>query len=343
MKTRTLTVLDLERDRENIAEAGKLLREGGTVIIPTETVYGLAANAYDPEAVAKIFEAKGRPSDNPLIVHIDSLAMLPPLVRVLPQGAMELARRFWPGPLTIIMPKSDLIPMKTSGGLDTVAVRMPSCRAARAIIEAAGVPLAAPSANLSGSPSPTTFAHCVHDMMGRVDAIVEGEPCEVGVESTVITLATPIPRLLRPGAVTLAQLREVLGEVEMDRGVLERLDESVKVSSPGMKYKHYAPRADVTLLRGSGEDFARYVNEHHEDNCYAVCFEEERQLIKTPALCCGGREDYGAQAHALFDLLRSLDDMGAKKAYIHAPSPEGIGLAVYNRLIRCAGFQIIEL
>lgn len=343
IETRILTVRGIERDRENIAEAGRLLREGKTVIIPTETVYGLAANACDPHAVAHIFSAKGRPQDNPLIVHIDSLEMLPSLVNVLPEAALRLANRFWPGPLTIIMPKSDKIPYITSGGLDTVAVRMPSSETARAIITASGVPLAAPSANLSGSPSPTTFAHCVHDMMGRVDAIVEGEPCSVGVESTVITLATKIPRLLRPGAVTLAQLREVLGEVEMDRCILEQPEENIKVSSPGMKYKHYAPGADVILIKGSAENFAQYVNTHADTDCCAVCFEEEMSLMHLPALCYGKTEDYAAQAHILFDLLRSLDDKGMTKAYIHSPHPEGIGLAVYNRLIRSAGFHVIEL
>ncbi|MEG1206149.1 MAG: L-threonylcarbamoyladenylate synthase [Angelakisella sp.] len=343
IETQMLTILDTERDHKAIATAGELLRSGGTVIIPTETVYGLAANACDPIAVAKIFEAKGRPQDNPLIVHIDSMDMLPPLVTEVSAAALLLAERFWPGPLTIILPKSEQIPLITSGGLSTVAIRMPESEAARAIIAAAGVPLAAPSANRSGSPSPTTFAHCVHDMQGRVDAIVEGEPCAVGVESTVITLATPVPRLLRPGAVTLAELQEVLGEVELDKGVLEQLDEGERVSSPGMKYKHYAPKAEVILLKGSAEAFAAYVNSHAADGCCAVCFAEEQPLLSVPAICCGAAEDYAEQARRLFDLLRGLDDTGITKAYIHAPRPEGIGLAVYNRLIRSAGFQILEL
>lgn len=341
--TQILQIHDPRRDSAAVAEAGKILREGGTVIIPTETVYGLAANALDSTAVAKIFAAKGRPQDNPLIVHIDSMEMLPALVRELPERALALARRFWPGPLTIILPKSDIIPCETSGGLETVAVRFPRSQTARAIITAAGVPLAAPSANRSGSPSPTTFAHCVKDMQGRVDAIVDGGDCEVGVESTVITLAADVPRLLRPGAVTPEQLLEVLGELEIDSGVLEQLDENVRVSSPGMKYKHYAPRAEVILLRGSGEAFADYVNAHMGDGCWAVCFREEQELLNLPALCCGGRDDYATQAHMLFELLRSLDDRGAVRAYIHAPRPEGIGLAVYNRLIRSAAFQIIDL
>lgn len=343
IRTQLLRVADLEGDRSQILEAGRILREGGNVIIPTETVYGLAANALDSAAVAKIFTAKGRPQDNPLIVHIDSMEMLPALVRELPPTALALAERFWPGPLTIILPKSDRIPLATSGGLDTVAIRMPQSDCARAIIRAAGLPLAAPSANRSGSPSPTTAAHCISDMLGRVDAIVQGEDCAVGVESTVITLAEGRPRLLRPGAVTPEQLREVLGDLEIDSGVLEQLDESLRVSSPGMKYKHYAPRAQVTLVKGSAEAFARYVNEHAGPGCYAVCFAEEQELLHLPTLCYGGREDYAAQAHALFDLLRQLDDLKAQTAYIHAPQPRGIGLAVYNRLIRSAGFRVVEV
>lgn len=200
-----------EKNEQDIKEAGKILRRGGLVAIPTETVYGLAGNALDPTVSAQIYKVKGRPSDNPLIVHIADIKELPALVEEIPEAAKKLADAFWPGPLTIIMKKSPLVPMQTTGGLDTVAVRMPSDPTARAIINAAGVPLAAPSANLSGLPSPTSFPHVCDDLMGRVDGIVNGGDCEVGVESTVITVVTEIPRVLRPGGISVEQLRRVLG------------------------------------------------------------------------------------------------------------------------------------
>lgn len=222
----------------DIEKAGEILRQGGLVAIPTETVYGLAANALDGEAVKKIYQAKGRPSDNPLIVHISDVAQLSPLVKEVPEAACKLAAVFWPGPLTIILEKSSRIPDQTSGGLDTVAVRCPYHPTARAVIDAAGVPLAAPSANLSGKPSPTTFRHVQEDLTGRVDALLDGGDCTVGVESTVITLVTDVPRILRPGGVTLAQLEHVLGQVEVDPAVIHQMEQGQKASSPGMKYKH---------------------------------------------------------------------------------------------------------
>lgn len=343
IETLLLTVSDEARDRGNIEKAGELLRSGGLVIIPTETVYGLAANACDPDAVARIFAAKGRPQDNPLIVHVDSLEMLYPLVEELPETARLLAECFWPGPLTIILPKSGRVPRETSGGLDTVAVRMPAHSVARAIIAAAGVPLAAPSANRSGSPSPTTFAHCVDDMLGRVDAIVNGGDCAVGVESTVITLCDGVPRLLRPGAVTPEQLRVVLGEIELDFGVTHRLNATTRVSSPGMKYKHYAPQAKVILLKGGVEAFARYLSFNARDGDAAVCFDEDLPFLKLPAISYGGKNDHDTQAAELFAVLRGLDKTGVQRAFIHSPDTDGVGLAVYNRLIRAAGFDIVEL
>lgn len=346
-KTILLKAYDCDSGREAIEAAGRILREGGIAAIPTETVYGLAGNALDPAATAKIYEAKGRPSDNPLIVHIAAWEELAPLVRRVPREAELLAAAFWPGPLTMILPKAPLVPDTTSGGLDTVAVRMPRDPVARGIIRAAGVPLAAPSANRSGSPSPTTWRHCVDDLWGRVDAIVESHDCQVGVESTVISLC-PGPdgktqsRLLRPGAVTLEQLREVLGEVAVDQGVLERLPEGAVVHSPGMKYKHYAPAADVILVKGSSAAYGEYLKEHRAPGEYAMCFEEDLPLAGEPALSYGAAADHAAQAARLFDLLRELDRLGAKRVYVHAPQVDGVGLAVYNRLIRAAGFQIVE-
>lgn len=328
----------------DIAEAGRILREGGTVILPTETVYGLGANACDAAAVSAIFAAKGRPQDNPLIVHLTDVGQLPPLVcGELPPQLYALASRFWPGPLTVILPKSDAVPPETAGGLATVALRLPSHPVARAVLAAAGVPVAAPSANRSGSPSPTTVAHCVDDMWGRVDAIVDGGDCTVGVESTVLTLCTDPPRLLRPGAVTLEQLRAVLGAVEVDPGVMERLADTVQVSSPGMKYKHYAPRAQVSLVCGSSAAYAAYMNQGAGRGAWALCFDEELPLLQGQALSYGAVHDHAAQATALFGQLRELDRLGATRAVIHAPDTDGVGLAVYNRLVRAAGFSIINL
>ena len=326
----------------DIEQAGAILRRGGLVAIPTETVYGLAANALDGAAVRRIYEAKGRPSDNPLIVHISRFQELGPLVKAVPASARRLAEAFWPGPLTMIFEKSALIPAETSGGLDTVAVRLPAHPAARAVIEAAGVPLAAPSANLSGRPSPTTFAHVQADLSGRVDALLDGGDCPVGVESTVITLVGGTPRVLRPGGVTVEQLRQVLGEVEVDQAVAHQLAPGGKAASPGMKYKHYAPRAQVTLVDDSPENYTQYVNGRAAPGVYALCFDETAGGLAVPCLCYGPRFDGAAQARQLFTALHRLDEEGARAVFAQRPGRRGVGLAVYNRLIRAAAFRVIR-
>ncbi|HIY26229.1 MAG TPA: threonylcarbamoyl-AMP synthase [Candidatus Acutalibacter pullistercoris] len=325
---------------QDVKTAGEILRRGGLVAIPTETVYGLAANALDGAAVKAIYQAKGRPSDNPLIVHICDLSQLPPLVRQLPESAKKLAAAFWPGPLTIILKKSDLVPRETSGGLDTVAVRFPAHPVAQAVIREAGLPLAAPSANLSGKPSPTTFAHVREDLTGRVDALLDGGDCAVGVESTVLTLAEGTPRVLRPGGVTVGQLREVLGEVEVDPAVVHRLEEGAKAASPGMKYKHYAPQANVVILDASPEDYRNYVNQQPE--AFALCYDEDGDRLTVPFVSYGSRYDHEKQAHMLFTSLHHLDEIGARTVFARMPQKRGVGLAVYNRLIRAAGFQILR-
>ncbi len=327
----------------DIEIAAEILKSGGLAAIPTETVYGLAANAFDEKACANIFAAKGRPGDNPLIVHIANLDMLSDIVEEVPEEAKLLAEKFWPGPLTMIMKKSDKIPAVTSANLPSVAVRFPAHPVARAIIEAAGLPLAAPSANLSGSPSPTTFEHCVHDLMGRVDAIIDGGASSVGVESTIVSLTGETPVLLRPGFVTLEELTEVLGKVELSHAVLEKLNEGEKVLSPGMKYKHYAPKAKVTLIKASSENYINFVNEHAGEGVYALCFDEEAKLLKTSTVTYGSEFSDAEQAEHIFEALRILDEKGAERVYAQSPKITGIGLAVYNRLIRAAGFDIIEL
>lgn len=331
---------------EDIRRAAELLRQGELVGIPTETVYGLAADALNGAAVTGIFAAKGRPQDNPLIVHIASFQEWAPLVTSIPPAARMLAEAYWPGPLTMILPRSDLIPKEVSAGLDTVAVRMPSHPTAQAIITACGRPLAAPSANRSGSPSPTTAARVLEDMDGRIAAVVDGGPCTVGVESTVVDLCGIRPRLLRPGGVTLSMLEKVAGAVEVDQAVTGRLREGQRAASPGMKYKHYAPKAQVILVKGAAEAYRRFISaqtEENPDGLAALCFDGEDLNLGIPAVTYGGREDHAAQAHQVFDALRRLDEIGAKKVYAACPEPDGIGLAVYNRLLRAAAFEVIEL
>ena len=326
-----------------IETVGEILKNGGLAAIPTETVYGLAANALDDGAVKRIFEAKGRPADNPLIVHISDLSQWDALVREIPENARKLAEAYWPGPLTIVLPKSAIISDVVSGGLATVAVRMPSHPVARAVIQAAGVPLAAPSANRSGRPSPTTARHVKDDMDGRIDCILDAGPCEVGVESTVISLCGERPRLLRPGGVTPEMLRRVLGEIDIDDAVFHRLAEGKTAASPGMKYKHYAPAAAVTILKGSFAQFCAYVDAHRADGTMALCFTGEEARLPVPAVAFGREDDGAAQAARIFDALRELDAKGAKTVFARFPQMDGVGLAVFNRLVRAAAFRVIDL
>lgn len=330
-------------DKTQTDRAGELLRRGELVAIPTETVYGLGANALDGEAVKKIFIAKGRPQDNPLIVHICEFEDITPLVREIPNGARELAKNFWPGPLTLIMPKSDLIPDEVSAGLDTVAVRIPSHPVARRIIRAAGVPVAAPSANASGSPSPTSARHVMNDMNGKISAVVDAGECEIGVESTVITLVTKPPRLLRPGGITPEQLREILGEIEIDNAVAAPLEENAAAASPGMKYKHYSPKTKLVILEGDFGKYKEYINSLSDKKLAALCFEGEEKSLSCECVSYGVEGDALSQSHRLFDALRRLDGFKADIAYARCPSKDGLGLAVYNRLIRAAAFDIIKL
>ncbi len=332
---------------EQIEKAAQILKDGGLVGIPTETVYGLAANALDGAAVAKIFEAKGRPMDNPLIVHVADFNDIESfnLVSEIPGSARLLAKRFWPGPLTMIMKKGKAVPDEVSAGLDTVAIRFPSHPVAQAIIRAAQLPLAAPSANLSGSPSPTTARHVMNDLDGKIQAVLDGGECEVGLESTVITLADGVPRVLRPGGVTVEQLRETLGEVEVDDAVLNQLEEGKKAASPGMKYKHYAPKANVVLLKCSDDEYIDYVNDHGGRGVAALCCDEDLSRLKNvKVISLGKRGDYSQQAHRLFDSLRRIDGYGdVITVYSRLPHTDGVGMAVYNRLIRAAGFEVIDL
>lgn len=321
-----------------LEKSAELLKNGEVVGIPTETVYGLAANALNEDAVKKIFVAKGRPSDNPLIVHIAKFDDLAPLVAEIPEKVKIMAEKFWPAPLTMIMKKSDKVSDVVSGNLDTVAVRMPKSEYARAIIENCGLPLAAPSANLSGSPSPTNAKYVFDDMNGRIPLLIDGGSCEIGVESTVITFAEEPPRLLRPGGVTLEEMTALIGEIVVDDAVLNKLEEGAIASSPGMKYKHYAPKADITLIKSNFEDFKSLCD--GENNVTALVFDGEGEKISCPSVEYGKENDGYSQSARLFDALRELDEMGAKKVYARCPETKGMGLAVYNRLIRACGFKI---
>ena len=331
----------LSADSTGVARAAQILKCGGIVAIPTETVYGLAASALDGNAIKKVFEAKGRPQDNPLIVHISDMDMLDEIAVGIPKSALACAEKFWPGPLTMVLESSGAVAAEVSAGLSTVAIRMPSHKTALEIINKSGLPLAAPSANTSGSPSPTAAVHVENDLSGKIDAIVFDGECDVGVESTVISFCTNPPRLLRPGAVTAEQLREIIPDLAVDKAVFAEPEKGAKVESPGMKYKHYAPKTEAYLVEGSSENFAEFVNSVSDG--LAVCFKEDSAKITVPKLIYGSCEDESTLAHEVFSVLRKIDDLGQNKAYIHAPSKSGVGLAVYNRLIRACAFRVISL
>lgn len=323
----------------DIAEAGKMIAEGKLVAFPTETVYGLGANALNETAVRNIYLAKGRPSDNPLIVHIAEKEDIVPLVKEVTPKAKALIDAFFPAPLTIILNKSDKVGKVVSGGLDTVAVRMPKNEIARKLIKASGCPIAAPSANTSGLPSPTRVKYVIDDMMGKIDGIIDGGDCEFGVESTVITLATDVPTLLRPGAVTKEMIEAVIGEITVAPAVLEGMKNDEVAASPGMKYKHYAPKAKVVIVNADKKEYEKFVNA--QKGAFALCFDDDEVTI--PKVTFGRENDDLSQAKELFDALRELDEMGAKKVYARIPHKDGVGMAVYNRLIRAAAFDIIDL
>ena len=335
------TVL-LSDNEADLVIAADMIKNGCVVGIPTETVYGLGANASDENAVRAVFSAKGRPADNPLIVHLADFSDAVNYTSYIPELAVKLAEKFCPGPLTMVLPKNEKIPMVTSGGLDTVGIRVPSHRVMHRIIELSGCAIAAPSANTSGYPSPTTADHVMRDMNGKIAAVVDGGQSEFGVESTVISFDSESSvRILRPGAVTREMLLEVCDEVIIDPAILNEVAEGAKVASPGMKYKHYSPQADIIMVESSHRDFLELVGQNYTGGVYALIFDTDEKDCPFRHMTYGA--DSLEQAHLLFQRLRELDDIGAKKVYVRAPSPEGVGLAVYNRLIRAAGFEVIRI
>lgn len=339
MKTEYLTEQEIDR-------AAQLLREGGLVGIPTETVYGLGANGLDPEAVSHIFLAKGRPQDNPLILHIPEAGWLERYCENIPEAAYRLAEQFWPGPMTMILPRKSLVPDVVTAELDTVGMRCPAHPLCRAIIERADVPVAAPSGNTSGRPSPTNAQDMLEDMDGKIDAIVDGGPCMVGVESTIIDLTSTPPRLLRPGGITLEQLRSVLGEVDVDPAVTRLMGAGEKPRAPGMKYRHYAPKAPVTVVTGDPVRSAQYINDHAGEADGIICFEEFVQLCQQGSrvvLDLGPSSDKQEQARHVFAALRRFDHTSVSSIWAQCPDASGIGLAIANRLNKAAGFHIVEV
>ena len=325
-------------------QAGTVLRRGGLVGIPTETVYGLGANGLDPAAVARIFAAKGRPQDNPLILHIPSADWLERYCADIPPAAYRLAEAFWPGPMTMILRRKPIVPDVVTAGLDTVGMRCPSHPVCRAIIQAAGVPVAAPSGNASGRPSPTNMEDMLEDMDGKIEGIVDGGPCSVGVESTIIDLTCVPPRLLRPGGVTLEDLRSVLGEVEVDPAVTRLMGPGEHPKAPGMKYRHYAPKAPVTVVKGDPARTAAYIRRHMQAGEGVVCFDEFAGDYPGHTVeRLGPAADKAAQARNVFDALRAFDSTDVPAIWSQCPDEGGIGLAVSNRLNKAAGFHIITL
>ena len=334
----------LPASEENTALAARLLAEGQIVAIPTETVYGIAGSAFDGEAVKKIFAAKGRPQDNPLIVHVDSLERMAQVVTEITPRARKLADAFWPGPLSMILPRGPKVADEVCAGLDTVAVRMPSDPVARRLVELSGLPFAAPSANRSGSPSPTTAQDVWADMEGRLPLILDGGSCQVGVESTVVSIAGEKPMLLRPGYITKEQLEAALGEeVLLAPSITAQLKEGEVAASPGMKYKHYAPKANVIILQGDFEAYRAYVAADDSEGVFCLCFAGEETALPVPCVTYGREGHPDEQAHDLFRALRELDERGARRVYARCPQQEGVALAVYNRLLRAAGFQVVEV
>lgn len=330
-------------DPNAVRDAAAILRRGGLLGIPTETVYGLGADALNEDAVSRIFLAKGRPQDNPLIIHVPDASWLERYCRDVPPAAYQLAERFWPGPLTMILPRRDIVPLQTTGGLETVGVRCPNHPVTLAIIEAAGVPIAAPSGNTSGRPSPTTAAHMIEDMDGRIDGIVDGGPCTVGVESTIIDLTVTPPRLLRPGGLPLESLRQVLGEVAVDKAVTGLLAAGERPRAPGMKYRHYAPHAPVTVVTGEPERSARRIQGLLSDTAGVICFDEYAPLFPGHIIHkLGPAADKSAQARHVFDALRTFDGTDVTEIFAQCPDDGGLGLAVANRLKKAAGFHLID-
>lgn len=351
MNTKLVKIEDTKQIKdEELAEAAQILRDGGLVAFPTETVYGLGANALDEAAAKKIYAAKGRPSDNPLIAHISCLEELKPLVAYIPEAGRKLAEAYWPGPLTMVFPKSDIVPYGTTGGLDTVAVRMPSDPVANRLIKLAGVPVAAPSANTSGRPSPTTAQHVWQDMEGKIEMILDGGPVGIGVESTIVDVSGDVPTLLRPGAITMEMLRETVGRVEIDPAIQAPPSADLRPKAPGMKYRHYAPHADLQLVEGETDRVVEAINALVRERLAegkmvgVICTDETRaRYPQGEVRSVGLRAKEETIAHNLFSVLREFDDLKVDCIYSESFSKDHLGQAIMNRLTKAAGYHILKV
>lgn len=344
--------LKMDQDLESqLEDASEILRSGGLVAFPTETVYGLGGDALNPDASAAIYAAKGRPSDNPLIVHIADIADLTELAVDVPEKAALLAEQFWPGPLTMLLLKSDRIPDQTTGGLKTVGIRMPSHPVARALIKTSGIFIAAPSANRSGRPSTTSAAHVIEDLSGKVDMILDGGHVPIGLESTIIDLTGEVPMILRPGFITKEQMEAVIGHVEYDKAVtLHKRDDSIVAKAPGMKYKHYAPQGDLVIYEGNEAGVVRAINEQARKECEAgekvgILAADETASSYPYGIVrkIGSRREEEAIASHLFDCLREFDELGVTRIFSESFEDNPLGQAIMNRLLKAAGYQVVTI
>ena len=349
MKTEYVDLRDENDIKEGIKKAAEIIKRGGLVAFPTETVYGLGANGLDENAVPKIYEAKGRPSDNPLILHISEFDEIKSIVKEIPKTAIILAEEFWPGPLTMVLKKSDIVPYRTTGGLESVAVRMPSNKIARELIKASGVPIAAPSANSSGRPSPTKASHVILDLDGKIDMVIDGGAVDIGLESTIVDVTGDIPVILRPGFITEEMLSEAIGRVEIDE-VVKSLspDKDLKPKAPGMKYRHYAPRGKMTIYKGSHSKVVERINEEisklEGKKTGVLATDETKSYYRADIIISlGSREDGESIAHNLFDALRKFDDDDVEFIYSEGFDENKLGFAIMNRLHKSAGYNIINV
>lgn len=349
METIVSKITNKIEDNQAILDAGRIIQNGGLVAFPTETVYGLGGDALNPDSSRKIYAAKGRPSDNPLIIHICKLEDIYRIVSDFPQGAKKLAERFWPGPLTMVLPKSGIVPKETTGGLDTVAVRMPVDPIALSFIEAAGGYVAAPSANVSGRPSPTSAKYVIEDMHGRIEMIIDGGDVEIGLESTIVDLTGEVPMLLRPGYITIEMLREVLGEVTIDKTILDG-DCQDKPKAPGMKYKHYAPKGELTIVMGEQDKVLDKINEmaslamERGETVGIIGTDETIEKYRGSSLkSVGARSDEVSIAKRLYRILREFDDENVTLIFSESFDAGGMGQAIMNRLLKAAGHQVLKV